>query len=216
MSAYTDFLDLVMPHVPGASTAIATHEVKMTVIDFCKRSMAYQRDHDPVTVIRNMIDYDLDPPTGTLVIKVMKAWYKDNELNPVSPEYITNPTFYNSSFAGANVVLSTPNVYTQKDERTVSIFPFPDTTVSMGLTMRVALKPTMASTTVDNFILEDHGETIMHGTLQRLFASPGKPYSNPNLATAHGAMFMEGVNTARQNATRGHVRSNMQVKLRRI
>jgi hypothetical protein len=216
MSAYTDFLDFVMPHVPGASTAIVTHEIRNTVIDFCKRSLVLQRDHDPITVVKGTIDYDFEPPTGYLVVRVMKAWVEGREIDPVAPDYIQDPIFYNQSYAGAVKTLSSPLIYTQKDERSVSIYPFPDKTISLGLTMRVALKPTVASTTCENFILEDYAEVIAHGALFRLMASPNKPYTEPTLAAAQSQMFESGLNLARQSAARGHVRANQQVRLRSI
>jgi hypothetical protein len=216
MSAYTDFLDYVMPHVPGANTNLVTHEIRNACIDFCKRSMVLQRDHDPITVVKGLIDYDFEPPTGYLVVKVMKAWIETRELEPVAPDYIQDPVFYNPSFSGAIKKEAPPMIYVQKDERSVSVYPFPDKTIPLGLTMRVALKPTITSTTVEDFILQDYAEVIASGTLFRLLASPNKPYTEPQLSLAHNQMFMSGINLARQAAARGHVRANQQVKLRRV
>lgn len=216
MSAYTDFLDYVMPHVPGAPVNLVTHEIRNSVIDFCRRSHCFQRDHDPVTIVKGLIDYDFEPPTGTLVVKIMRAWVQDREITPVAPDYIKDPEFYNSSFSGAKKNEAPPMIYTQKDERTVSLYPFPNETIPLGLTMRVALKPTVTSTTCEDFLLQDYAEPIASGALYRLMTSPGKPYTEPQLAMAHSQMFMSGVNTARQAASHGHVRANMQVKLRRI
>jgi hypothetical protein len=216
MASYDDFLPWVMVEAPGCSEIMAVQTVRDAAIDFCVRSNFIQRDHDPISVVANTIDYDLDPPAGQLVVKVMKAWYKASELEPVAPDYVNDPLFYNKKATGVTPSKSTPMVYTQKDERTVSIFPYPLESASSALTLRVSLKPTRSSTTCEDSLLEDYAETIACGALARLLASPGKAYSAPQLVNVHQAKFMSGVNEARQRASRGQVRTNMQVKMRRI
>jgi len=216
MASYEDFLPYVMVEAPGCPEVLALQVIRDAAIDFCVRSQFIQRDHDPISVVANIIDYDLDPPTGQLVVKVMKAWYKANELQPVAPDYVNDPLFYNKGATGVSPNKSTPMVYTQKDERTISIFPYPSESTSNSLTMRVSLKPTRSSTTCEDSLYEDYTETIASGALARLFASPGKAYTAPQLVMAHQSKFMSGVNEARQRASRGQVRANMQVRMRRI
>jgi uncharacterized Fe-S cluster protein YjdI len=43
----------------------------------------------------------------------------------------------------------------------------------------------------------EHGNLVLSGALARLFAQPGKPYSNPQLAEAHGQLFSAGLTRAR-------------------
>lgn len=47
-------------------------------------------------------------------------------------------------------------------------------------------------------------ETMLDGTLGRLYAMPSKPWSNPQLAQYHGTRFRQGMNRARDIAERLH------------
>lgn len=213
---YEDFFDEVLPYLPGCTTALAKLAIRNTIIDFCEGTLIIQRDHDPVTVLAGTIDYDFEPPTGYLVTRLMKAWYKGKELQPVAPDEIPSVQLYNASYPDAVKSVGDPQVITQKDERTYSLFPFPKDTAALALTMRVALKPTRSSTTVEDVIYEDYAEIIGYGAKYRLMSSPNKPYQDIAGAGLAKNLFDEGMNTARQRASRGYVRSDLRVQLIKV
>lgn len=213
---YEDFYDEVLPYLPGCTPALAKVAIRNAVIDFCEGSLIIQRDHDPLTVIEGIIDYDFEPPTGYLVTKIMRAWYKDVELTPKAPDELPTAQIYNKSYPNAVITKSDPTIITQKDERTLTLYPYPKETAALGLTMRVALKPTRASTTIDDVVFEDYAEVIGHGAKYRLMSAPQKPFTSPDGAVASKTFFDEGVNVARQRATRGYVRSDLRVVIPRI
>lgn len=216
MATYDKFFPNILPEVPGASEMVVENAVKNAVIEFCEKSLILQRDHDPVTLVEGIVDYDLEPPTGYLVLKVMKAWLENNELSPLAPDFVREAAVYNRLFSSYQKANSTPRAYLQKDERTVSVWSPPEKKYPNGLTMRVALKPTRASTEVDDLVFEDYAEVIASGALSRLMMSAGKPYTNIEMAAVHKGLFQQGINLARSRALHGHVRSNLSVKLRRI
>jgi hypothetical protein len=216
MTPYTSFLDYVLPDAPGCTNEVALLAIKSTVLDFCEKSLILQRDHEPVTLVRGNIDYDLEPPKDHQVTKIMKVYYKDAPIDAVSPEDITAASMFNRNYPGAQVEEGPPRVYTQKDARTFSIYPFPKDTEKLALTLRVALKPTRSATQCDDLIYEDYAEIIGHGALTRLVLSPNKPYSSPNLAGARNVQYTAGVNLARQRANHGYVRASKQVRLRNM
>lgn len=212
---YETFYDEVLPHMPGCTPAMAKLAIRNAVIDFCEGSLILQRDHDPVDVLIGIIDYDFEPPTGYLVSKMMKAWYKGVELDPVAPDSISQSIFYNSRYPDAVKTQQDPTMITQKDERTYTIYPFPFETASSALTMRVALKPTRSSTVIEDVVFEDYAEIIGYGARYRLMMSQVKPYSSAE-AVFFKQLFEEGVNVARQRASRGYVRSDLRVTIPRL
>lgn len=216
MVSYDAFLPRVLIDAYGCPEIVATQAIRDAVIEFCNRSNFIQRDHDPITVVAGINDYDLEPPAGQLVVKILKCWFKMSELSPIAPDFVDSPAFYNSNIPDNAPVIATPLSFTQKDERTFSIYPSSQATVANGLTLRISLKPTRSSTTCEDSIFEDYAETITHGALARLLASPGKAYMNVAAAGMHGVAFNTGINEARQRASRGHVRSGMQVRMRKI
>lgn len=217
MASYEDFFPYVLPDVLGAPEPLVVHHIRNACIEFCEKSLILTRDHDPLTIKAEQVDYDLEPPKGYLVVKVQKAWLDNSPLNPIAPDFVRDASVYNRLYSSYNAAsASTPNGYLQKDERSISVWPKPDRDYTNGLTMRVALKPTRASTSIEDVIFEDYAEAIAQGALFRLMASPGKAYTNAEMAVVNKGLFEQAMNVARQRATHGHVRSNLSVKMRKI
>jgi len=215
MAAYDDFLPYVLPDVPGCAEIVAIQAIRNAAIDFCEKSCVVQVDLDPVTLIAGSADYDLEPPSGTLVTKVMKLFYKNKELPPFGQDYVPSATYYNAAAIGADES-STPVTWSQKDTKTFTVFPAPGERESGAITIRAALKPTRASESCDDILFEDYAEYIAAGAKARLMIVPNKAYTNPNLVATQNQFFLQGVNVARQRAARGHTRANLRVKLVRI
>lgn len=215
MKNYTEFLNEVMPHVPGCPNEVAIAAIRNACVEFCEKTLILQRDHDLVDAVANQADYDLEPPSGYMVTKIVRAWYKSDPLNPAAPDGVTSVRVFNPLAENADGTGDPKNIF-QKDEHTFSVYPVPKETAPNAIFMRVALKPTRASTRIEDSIYEEYLETIAHGAKARLMLMPGKPYTNPDLAAVNDNLFRQGINVARQRATRGFVRSNLQVSLVRI
>jgi len=216
MASYEDFFPYVMTEVIGAPEPVVVQAIRNACIEFCEKSLILTRDHDPLTIVSGIVDYDLEPPTGYLVVKVQKAWLENNQIDPLAPDVIKDASVYNRLFSSYQSQASTPSAFLQKDARSISIWPVPDKQYKNGLTMRVALKPTRASTSIEDEVFEDYAEAIAHGAIYRLQASVGKAYTNPEMAAVNKGLFEQAINVARQRATHGHVRSNLSVKMRKI
>ena len=216
MKNHTDFLDYVMPQVPGATPDMALLEVKNTIIDFCEKSFILQETLDPVTSIDGIADYDLEPPNNRRVTKILKAWYKGRELVPVSFDEINTPTAYNANAPGAPIRREDPRNIFQKGPDVFSVYPIPNETLANAMTLVVALKPTRGTDTIDDVIYEDYAEIIGHGTIARMAISSTKPYYDPKLAMAREALYRAGLNVARDRALKNYVRVSKHVKIRRI
>jgi hypothetical protein len=79
----------------------------------------------------------------------------------------------------------------------------PPTMVRTGEAI-VALKPRALDVNFPPHLWTQWFETILDGTLGRLYAQPAKPWSNPQLAQYHGSRFRMGFNRARDIAARGY------------
>lgn len=216
MTSYDSFLDNVMPDLPGCTYELAINAIRNAAIEFCEKTLILQADHDPVTVVAGITDYDFAPPSGSLVVKVMQAWYKKRHLKPLAPDEIRRPEVYNRAFVGADVGRTEPTYILQKSSETFSVYPVPAEKATSAITMRVAYKPTRNSTQCDELLFQDYAEGIAHGAKARLMMSPAKPYTNPQLAAAEMQLFQQAINVARQRANRGYVRSDLQVEFPRI
>ena len=213
MATTSNFYQYVLPDVSGCPEISVDIAIRAAVIDFCEKSLVIQRDHDPITVLVGVIDYDLEPPTNNVVTKVMRVWFKNLELQAMAPDNVYHAEIYNNLFVGANVNQSEPRFYLQKDSRTVTIYPIPKETATNALTMRVAYKPTRTAQIIDDSIFEDYAETIAYGAKYRLLSMASKPWTNGPAAAAAMTLFNSGVNVARQRASRGNSRADIRVTL---
>ena len=129
---------------------------------------------------------------------------------PVS--IVETTRFYNPDATDGDA-RSEPRGWSHKDERTFSVFPVPKVAESNAITIRAALKPTRASSSCDDVLFEDYVEYLAAGAKARLMLQPNKAYTNPNLVVTQNQLYMQGVNMARQRASRGHTRANLRVKM---
>lgn len=212
MASYDDFLPYVLPDLPGCAEIVAVQQIRNTVIDFCEKSLVVQVDLDPVTLLAGQADYDLEPPANRLVTKVIGLFYKNDLLPPSAQDDVQRATFYNPNAINADS-RSNPTTWMQKDTKTFSVFPVPKDKENNAITIRAAIKPTRASTSCDDVIFEDYAEYIGAGAKARLMIVPNKSYTNPNLVMTQNQLYMQGVNMARQRASRGHTRANLRVKM---
>lgn len=215
MKTLESFLPEILPDVPGCPSDMAIRALRNTVIEFCEKSFIHQETLDPFTAIENVTDYDLDPPKGYRIQKIMKMWYLGREMEALAPDDIGLPDPYRTNINGYNASKGPPAGYTQKDVDSFTILPIPDQKYANAITMRVALVPLRSMTEVEDFLFELWSETIGFGTKARLMLNPGKPYSNAESATYNQARFISGLNDARQRAARGNVRSDLRVQLRK-
>ena len=216
MAAITSFYPYIVPHVPGCPSLTVDVALRSSLIEFCERSLIIQRDHDPVSVVQNIADYDFEPPIAShLVVKIMRAWYKGFPLAPISPDEIANPTIYNTRATETPLTGDPRNIF-QKDERTFTVYPIPKESTKLSLTMRIALKPSRAATTVEDSLYEDHAETVAAGALSKLMIQAGKAYSNPQMSAIHLKVFETGINKAKQAVSRWYVRSGLKVRIPQI
>jgi hypothetical protein len=216
-TAYDDFLSRVLPEVPGCPELAAIQALQDTTIEFCERSLIHQVDHDPISVVAKIADYDLESPVSkTRVTKVMKAFFKGNELIPAAPDQVRDPTIYNQRIGGTQTNHSDPRFFIQKDSASISLMPIPAESLASALTLRVALVPLRSATTCEDFLFEQWAEVIASGAVARLLVDSNRPYSNPRVAGIHQARFVSGINDAKQKANRGYNRSNLSVQMRRI
>jgi hypothetical protein len=208
-----EFLPYVLTDVPGCSDEVALSAIMSAAIEFCEKSLVLQSDHDPVNVVTGKSDYDLGPPTGMLVCKVMKAWYMGSVLSPTAPDDMDDPTIYNRAVGNGG---GTPSNYIQKDARTISLWRTPTVDAAKALTMRVALKPARLATSVDDVLFEDWADVISCGAKASLQITPQKTFSNPQMAAFNQGAFVAGINRAMTRANKGNTRANLSVRMRRL
>jgi hypothetical protein len=201
--ALSAFYDDVLPHLPslppGAAIDLLLRDAAIT---YCRRSRAIDRDLTPIDIVSGTATYAFSlgaPPAGTEVVHVLRCAVDGVVLDPATQESLDDWRETWRDESGQAVA------YLRPDEASIQIVLTPDTGITGGLELRVALAPTRSATAVDDRLLADdiHRRAIVAGTLARAMLTPRKPYSNGELGVRHEREFNRLCLVGNVTATRG-------------
>lgn len=207
---WADFYDYVLPELPGVPQDVATLHLRSVAIDFFERARIYIVDHDPILIVGTQHTYDLAPPTGYEVAEIDVAELEATPLDPVGLDDL--PQFFPQ---GVGNYTGQPRVYFQETLDTVRFAPTPDSaSTALEVTLRTVLRPTRASTGVDNWVFNKWVEVIANGVKSRLMLMPSKPWTNPQLANFYGNLYATAVQKAGVGSAKGKTRALQAVQMR--
>jgi hypothetical protein len=184
-----DILPNILPDLPNCPTLLARNELRNAAIEFCEKTLAWNALHDPIILIDNQREYELDTPDGARVVSVMMAWSVNGrffpktmlELSSILPGWLTAtsslPLYYNH-VAPAN---------------TVRVYPTPYQANSSTVTFRVAYAPTRTATEIDDDFVEANFDALCKGAKARLMLMDGKDWSKPVLGAKHEGDFKAAI-----------------------
>lgn len=190
--------------VPGCPDTLVENNVRSSVIEFCQRSNAYQAELDPVTTVGNIFEYDLEPPSGTTVQKILWVTHLGKDVEPITTTLLEQRI---PKWREGNGV---PEYYVQLTSSTFYLVPVPTTTAVSSTIVRAVLRPTHTSTSCDNDVMNDYRDTIVNGALFRLLRMPNKEWTDITGAGVYGQLFTQGIEMAERrarNADTGVLRS---------
>lgn len=213
MSALTAFLDYVLPDVPGAGIALVTQEIRNACIALCSETLCYPHEPDPIDIVASQRDYVLTLPTGTQVVAVTHAKASDTEIFPKSDAQLD--ALYGVYGIDWRDIAVTGDVsyyqMTDPGNGTMRLVLTPASGVTDGLVVTLALAPSIAATTVPDWLLSQHHYAIAHGAKHALFSMQRKPWTNAILAEFHGSKFEIAKGRADTSAAKGNTRAPLRV-----
>lgn len=206
LKAYTSFYDEVLPDVPGCPQAVALNAIRNAAIEFCERSKVWVIDHDPISAIANEPVYAFEPPNGAVVCGVVTAWFNGVEIDPTTQRDLESEYRNWPSLPGV------PLRYLQQNSAELILFPYPSGALANALTMKVALKPSRASTSIDAWLFEQYLEAIAHGAKWKLMAMPKKPWSDGATAMYHKTAFDSAIDGAVLSAAKAFGKAKLRTR----
>jgi hypothetical protein len=108
---------------------------------------------------------------------------------------------------------STPQSICQVTPDKYVILPLPDAAATYQCRMFLALKPKRNATGMDEFIMDELEEVIMHGALQHLLVLPNTNWTDRELAAYHAKQFTFQTAERRARANLGNVRGTMRARM---
>lgn len=203
MKPWSDFYDLTMPDLPGCPFAAVDNALRQSAIAFCEQSLAWQAVHPEVSLLAGVSEYAFAPPTGAVVHAISHAALDGEEIEThAGQSNITRKNWQSR--------MGTPK-YVLGGAASLTLVPKPD--AAGKLAMIVALKPSPASTGIDNAQFSEYREAIVHGALARLMLSPKKPYSDAPLAAYHEQQFFIKTAAAGMRVAKGYARAPLRTSI---
>ena len=198
----------ILPEVAGAPDALVAQTLMRTANDFCWETGVWNEIQDPIAVQDDVNEYDLDTPNGAQIVTIKSIWMVNRELVPVTMERLqevipnwqeakgSDPAYYNC-----------PNDYS-----VVRIYPIPLGANSAKMTIRAIYAPDQFGSYIPNFLVDKFLDEILAGAKARLMQMPGKSWSNPALASANQAFFIDGITKAKVFIAHDKVAGSVRVR----
>ena len=205
--ALETFIPDIAVECSGASNPLILSAVRTAVIEFCRKSLYWQEETDPVITVAGVAEYELYAPTGRQIVQIMSINLDGGgTLPPLTLEQVERalPQWRTAQGDPAGFVAINPETF--------RLTPVPDTAGALNAT--VAYAPTRTGGVVPDAIYDQHFEVIKHGTLSRLKAMMGHAFYDPQAAIYYTGRFNAGVNAAAVERNKGFSRANLRVEPR--
>lgn len=188
----------VLPQVPGCPRPLAEQAVLHSAAEFCAASHLWSEELAPLDVSAETATYAFAPPAKALVAMVLSVTCFGRRLAPATEEWLDD------AWPGWNETASAkPSHYLLPSAGRVRLAPTPTEDGAGALRVVAALVPSDTATELTEVVAQNFGETVVHGALARLLATPGKLWSNPELSVHHGRRFSHGLARARGQRIKG-------------
>ena len=197
MASFSSLVKDILPYVPTCPDSLVESTLRSACIEFAERSKAYVYDLDPITTISGVYEYEFDQPSGTDVHQILWMTYDGDDLDPISPRSLE------LNYPDWRDKTSLPQVYLQKNPSTFWVIPVPNSSVTNGLLLSVALKPSRTTSNIDTTFSNSYRDWIVYGTLYRLLRIPAKDWTDPRAASDYLNLFNQEIVQAELKARGG-------------
>lgn len=185
--------------VQGAPDSLIQTHLQRVLRDFYTRSTAWRDYLDPINVVGNINEYDLNPLNQNYQVQFVLGAF----LFP---------------FAGSNEPLAlgvstrklfgiTPGpparYYMQRPDQMI-LYPVPNVNYGPILNVYAALIPTNLAAILPDMSYTQHSEALIWGTLARLYAIPKRPWSDKELRDYYEKKYRMEILLYRDLANRGY------------
>lgn len=211
----------ILPDIPTAPMPAIISNVRDAARDFCERTLLWTYPLARMSTVIGQQDYTLTIPAATYgaIISVDDVKYKrtgelDTQFVTLDPLSENNRDLVNTG-SWKFVTGPDPKEYwADIIDKNLHLLPIPTTASTLGLLVRVNLKPTFDCTTVPEFLHEDYALIIAEAALSYLFNNKSMEWYDPNQAAAHEAKFVNGCNNAKTKKITGATKRPLRVQMR--
>lgn len=207
-----DFLPRVLPFVAGCPDTVAEAAVLDAAIDLCQNAKIWRYDLDAISIAANVAEYDLNYPSGTYIAEVLRATLDGTPIYPKTREDLDNECPGWEGDRATPLKGDVLGYFLSMDRRRMRIVRCPSSSISNGLIVEAALKPSRAATTLEEWIFEEHLITVSKGALWKLYEMKGEAWGSAAKADECKEAFLKMCTDANVHAAKGQSRAALRTK----
>jgi hypothetical protein len=200
VSAWDDFIPFVLPYAPGCPDPTLEHHIRLAAIEFCRKTNVWQADLAPLVGDGVLRLFTMVPPTEAQVAKLLGVAISDTYSNVVDAG-IKQPLI------GAQLVRdqTSETIAFTDDLATLTVWPVQ--AVDASIVAKVALKPTMAATTLPSVLFGNYAQDIATGALSTILSMPKKDWTDMPAAGIAATTFRARMSVVARAVERGFAKS---------
>ncbi len=187
-----DWLDDIMPHVPGALEPLVKQEILAAVREFCDGGRAWVYNFQgesttkdsPVLPLSNM-------PEDTALGYVLRIAFEQNTSYPRYLKSISTPILSRKRES------SSPLVYYMETPTTIHVAPVPTQDLDNKYEVEATLLPIKDTVKLPDEFRTHWADAITDGTLYRMMRQISKPWSSATAAAFYGRSFRNYIRRVR-------------------
>jgi hypothetical protein len=213
MASFDSFYPKILVDAVGVPPDLLDKYIRDTARDFCQRTLVWRTTLASFNATLNQAEYTLSPPAQSVIAMVLMATYTDangqtKELKgPISEDNLNAllPT-WRTRDAGE------PEYCLTETRGVLRLVPKPNATVTNALSVRVALKPSQAATSLDDSLLEHYEDVIVTGAKGHILMIQDKPWSDAERGHRFIKDYEEQMALIRRSARKSHTRAPLRVR----
>lgn len=188
MAKLDDFVPLVQPHLSGCPALAVRNAIAQTLSVLCSDTDLWTYEHDDLLLIEGFNTYELSPPAGMIVNRLLSVAIDGFELKGNSLNTFSEST-------------GKPSAYFHNEPNEVVFNKKPDKQYWVKIRCSVIPSPSLPATTdIPDKIFNQWHEVIEHGALYRLMVMPGRTWTDGPAASHHLGEFNRLKNKAKARA----------------
>lgn len=189
----TDFLDDLMPRLPGADEALVEAETLSALRQFCEEGLAWVYNYpvQTITALDTHIAIN-NIPANTSVGYLLLTEFKPNSSDEYKELYPALRLPTNPSDTATE-----PTHYYAESPSSLLLIPVPTETHTNGFRGAVSLVPTGSAVDLPDEFQSHWRDAVIDGVMYRMLTMVSKPWSNPQLSVIHGRKFRNAIKRAR-------------------
>ena len=202
MAALADFERFILPFMSNVPIPAVHDAVLDACIDYCTRTRLLRDMVEPITLVKGVDEYEIDPPDGdNQITEVIAAWLPEGQLYPATrPEL---DALYPKGWFDLRVG-STYEVrhFYCRQPGLIRLVPSVNNKISRALRLEVAYAPTRTAREVSDILLNRYAEKIATGALAKLHQHNAE-YADPNRAVIYMQQFESYCNELADESSHG-------------